>query len=79
MLDGVISKTTKCNFGYKCLDRDSQLPYCKGDYAFGENHMFVKKYETDFDCPYHVDFFDGADICTCPMHCSLNRKQDRSD
>ena len=78
MSDEVYSKTTKCRFEFKCLDNNSQHPYCKGDHAFGENHMFVEKYETDFDCPYHVDFYTGTDICTCPMHCSLQRKQDRS-
>ena len=79
MLDEVISKTTKCCFGYTCLDKESQLPYCKGDYTFGENHMFVKKYEADFDCPYHVYFSEGAGICTCPLHCSLFRNQNRFD
>lgn len=78
MLDEVISKTSKCRFEFKCLDKDSQHPHCKGDNTFGENHMFVKEYEADFDCPYHVNFFCGTDICTCPVHCSLHRKQDRS-
>ena len=76
MQDEKLSHNKKCRLKFRCLDKDSQFPICEEDYTFGENHMFVKKYEADFDCPYHVNLFSGADICTCPMHCYLSRKKD---
>ena len=78
MSDDAIGKTTNCRFKFACLHKDTKHPLCKEDYSFAENHMFVKKYEADFDCPYHINFFADTYICTCPMNCSRSRQKDRS-
>ncbi len=66
------NKTTKCRFGFSCLDKESVYPLCTVIDAVGENLMFVKT-DVAVYCP-HRGTFGFETICLCPMHFCLHKK-----
>ena len=75
MDDQAISKTTKCLFGYKCLDKDSRHPICTVVDINGQNALIVKN-DIAFNCPYR-EFSGKTGMCVCPAHYCLSNRQCR--
>ena len=75
MNDQAISKTTKCLFGYKCLNKDSRHPICTVVDADGQHALIVNN-DIVFNCPYRA-FSGEKGMCACPAHYYLSTRQGR--
>ena len=75
MDDKAISKTTKCLFGYKCLDKAWRHPICTVVDKNGRNALIVSN-DIAFNCPYR-EFSGKTGRCVCPTHYRLSNRQYR--
>ncbi len=72
MLDTAISKTIGCQFGFKCLNKRSNHPFCPVIGSDGENVLSVSN-DTDTNCRYRGGV-GKRQKCTCPTHYALHNK-----
>ncbi len=67
----IVSRTTKCNSKFACLDGDKKF-HCKIDKSIG-NVIFVSDEKRGLHCNYMLPF-GSSFICVCPVRNEIFRK-----
>lgn len=77
--DEILRETTRCTYGFSCLQNGKEqqnqkedYPRCLARYSIGENLVFVQASWLD-PCPYILNYGNSA-ICTCPVRYAIYRK-----
>jgi hypothetical protein len=72
--DDVLKMTTKCRHKFSCLTSDQcgKHKICEVERIMGTNVIFLKDTQ-QAQCPYRLAF-DYSQICTCPTHYAMKKK-----
>ena len=73
--DAIIKQATKCQHSSSCLEtgKCGDKEMCAVDYTDGENVIFLKD-KQEACCSYRMPF-GYSQVCSCPVHYAIRRKQ----